>query len=82
LDYTFLKNASVNFVIHWFLFCKFNTKWYLIKVKTVTVFAVIISGIIALPINISRQVMTYEFNLTTNSSLVLHTYGKIFWNKD
>jgi hypothetical protein len=81
-DYTFLKNTSVNFVFYWYLFCKFMTKWCLMKVKKVTVFAVIISGIMALPINISRQVMTYEFNLANNSSLVLHTYGKICLKED
>ena len=51
-------------------------------VQTVAFSIIIISIVITLPINISRQVITYQFEMTeTNTSIVLHTYGKLLLSR-
>jgi len=49
-----------------------------VSIRRCSLLIVIFSFLIPLPINISREVLTYEFKLNaTNTSLVLYTYSKL-----
>ena len=74
--YEFLKKTSVSFtnVIHSIV--SWLIKFHILKLTKVSLIIIFISVLITLPINISRQVVTYKFELnTTNTSLTLYTYG-------
>ena len=54
---------------------------FLFEVNKVSIFILLVAILLSLPINISREVQTIDFNLNkTNTTLTLYTYSKMKHN--
>jgi len=79
--YEFLKKTSVSFTNVIYFIVSWLIKFHILKLTKVSLIIIFISVLITLPINISRQVVTYKFELNTaNTSLTLYTYGMFIFH--